>query len=421
MAQPKLSLDRLEFLAELPTLLNSSLRTGQVIEGALKFLRSKLEAEAATVFLLQGSGKELTFWALQGGDASGLIGKRMPSDQGLVGWVIQKREALLVNDVESDPRFFSEVDKETEFKTKSVICVPLIARGKRLIGALQVINRKDGGSFTEEDLYFTEKLSHQAALAIFNAKLYKEAQASNRQLAELNRKKDDMISVITHEFKTPINILQNSIELLTVDSLAEAQRKVIASTLLSGLSRLTTVVSRVRDVSSVTQGKLSPQLAPFAAGEIVQLIISEFEEVFARRNLNFSSDIGEKGPLVEADLTLIMVAMRNLISNAIRFTPDHGSIAISAFQTVGLVEFAVTDTGIGIEESQQKAIFERFYEVADALSHGSGSYEFKSCGLGLGLPTAKAILEAHGTDLIVKSKLDQGSRFSFRLKPAAKT
>ncbi len=418
MSTTKLSIDRLEFLSELPTLLNSSLRTAQVIEGALKYLRAKLEAEAATVFLMQGSGKELTFWALQGGDASGLIGKRMPSDQGLVGWVIQNREPLLVNDVKNDERFFSEIDTETDFQTNSVICVPLIARGKRLIGALQVINRKDGGSFTEEDLYFVEKLSHQAALAIFNAKLYKEAQASNRQLAELNRKKDDMISVITHEFKTPINILQNSIELLTVDSLSEAQRKTIAKTLLNGLTRLTSVVSRVRDVSTVTQGKLVAQLTPVTVKEVVDLIVSEFQEIFENRNLNFTSDISEDSPEVLADPTLIMVAIRNLISNAIRFTPDNGSISLSAYRTVGLVEFAVTDTGIGIEESQHKAIFERFYEVTDALNHGSGNYEFKSCGLGLGLPTAKAILEAHDTDLIVQSKLEQGSRFSFRLRPA---
>ncbi|MCB0322828.1 MAG: GAF domain-containing protein [Bdellovibrionales bacterium] len=414
----ELSSERLTFLAELPTLLNSSLKTGQVIEAALKYLRSQLQAEAATVFLTQAGSGELLFWALQGSGASGLAGKRMPSDKGLVGWVIQHREALLVNDVQNDPRFFSEIDRESEFRTRSVICVPLVARGKKLIGALQVLNRLDDQGFSPEDLYFVERFGHQAALAIFNAKLYKEAQSKNRQLAELNRKKDDMMSVIIHEFRTPINILQNSIELLTDEAIAGAARETVARTLKNGLTRLTTTVARIRDVTAVTGGTLQLHREPVLVTDVVELLNQQFGPIFADRKQEYTVTIGADVSAVSADHTLILVALKNLISNAIRFTPDGGSIALAIFRTAGLVEFAVTDTGIGIEPDQQEAIFETFYEAVDALEHSSGTYEFKSCGLGLGLPTARAILEGHGTEITVRSKPGLGSRFSFRLPVA---
>lgn len=408
---------RVKFLAELPTLLNSSLQTETVIETALKYLRLELEAEAATVFLTSPSSSEVTFWALHGGDSQRLAGKRMPADAGIVGWTIRNKKPLLVNDAREDPRFFSDIDKETTFETKAVICTPLLTRGTELIGAIQVLNKVGGGTFSEEDLAFVEKFSHQAALAIHNAQLYKEAQRQNRQLAVLSRRKDDMISVITHEFQTPINILQNSLELLSCDFLGEDARQKISRTLLNALNRLTSIVSKIRNLSLITSEALKLERKEVSIAEVFEAISTEFESVLTKRNLSLSTTIGEEVTAVSADHTLILVALKNLIANAIRFTPDHGKIALTAEKSTGLVRIAVTDSGIGIEEKEMDLIFEKFYEVAGLLEHSSGTYEFKSCGLGLGLPTVRAIVEAHGSSVNVESTPGKGSCFSFRLPP----
>jgi signal transduction histidine kinase len=117
----------------------------------------------------------------------------------------------------------------------------------------------------------------------------------------------------------------------------------------------------------------------------------------------------------EGDFGLLLIVLRNLVSNAIRFTPDGGRISVSAARTSGIVKIRVTDTGIGMEPAHQSLIFEKFYEVASSLNHSSGDYEFKSGGLGLGLATVKAILQAHGSACELDSKPGQGSTFSFSL------
>ena len=119
-----------------------------------------------------------------------------------------------------------------------------------------------------------------------------------------------------------------------------------------------------------------------------------------------------------ADTTLLLVVLKNLISNSIRFTADGGEIVLRAALQAGLVEISVRDTGIGIEAKELPLIFEKFYEVTDALEHTSGTYEFRSCGLGLGLSSVKTILESHGSEIEVKSEPGKGSEFKFCLRRA---
>jgi signal transduction histidine kinase len=110
--------------------------------------------------------------------------------------------------------------------------------------------------------------------------------------------------------------------------------------------------------------------------------------------------------------------MRNLITNAIKFTPDGGHVYVTSEPKTGRVELEVRDTGIGISADEQNAVFEKFYEVRDHLNHNSGTFDFKGGGLGLGLSTVKAILNAHGSGISLKSEPGKGSSFSFCLDSA---
>src|SRR5262249_33679931 len=116
--------------------------------------------------------------------------------------------------------------------------------------------------------------------------------------------------------------------------------------------------------------------------------------------------------------TLLTIVFNNLLANAIRFTSDGGCIEIGAEKSAGRIEISVKDTGIGISAEDIPLIFEKFFEVTDILQHSSGSFEFMSSGLGLGLCAVRAILAAHGSSIDVKSRIGEGSTFSFRLAPA---
>lgn len=413
--RPELSIAKLRFLAHIPTLLNSSLDTKKIISVSLQHLRRELEAEAATVYLRAGKSKELKFWALHGSGSEHLEGKKISADVGIVGWVVSNKQGVLVNDVKNDPRFFGKMDAESGFETKSMLCVPFLPRGDDAIGALQVINKTEGRPFTPEDLSFLEQFAHQAALAIDNARLFQELKTRAHQLATMDRRKQEVITVISHEFRTPLNIIQNSAEMLGDGKLSPADRQAISKTLESGVGRLTNLISKIKNAAAVTSENLkcSPQSVPLHP--MFQELQSLFSDPLERRKQRFLTDVAPEGSVAVADPALLLVVLKNLISNAIRFTPDGGQIHLRTRKQAGLVEISVTDNGIGIAPNEIPLIFEKFYEVTDALEHSSGTFEFRSCGLGLGLSAVRAILESHGSQVEVTSTPGKGSEFRFCL------
>ncbi|MFM1848362.1 MAG: hypothetical protein RL417_1836, partial [Pseudomonadota bacterium] len=415
----QISTERLAFLARLPLLLNSSLDTKVVLTVALRHLTEVLRAEAATVFLLNDSRTELTFWALEGGGSEGLRGRTMSSKKGIVGWVIERQEGLLVADAQSDPRFFAEIDRDGGFTTKSLMCVPLVVRGDFTIGAVQVLNRAGGGTFDSHDLMFLEQFGNQAALALDNAALFERATERTVALEQIDRQRADALAVLAHEFRTPLNIIQTSAELLSGEFVVEERvRRSMAETLSRGIERLSRIVSDVRTASRVAwNGGLDEDCSRsiVRVGELMTDIAAFFEPICREQRLALTIVGGDLDARVRGDYGLLFVALKNLAANAVRFTPPEGRVEIGASINAGLVEFFVKDTGLGIAREHQAAIFEKFFEVKDVLAHSSGDYRFGSSGLGIGLSTARGIVRLHGGSIEVESERDKGSRFSFRL------
>lgn len=403
-----------EILAQLPLLLNSSLEMKRVLAIALQHLKSSVNAEAATVFLLDETGNELIFWAMQGETSKKLENRRIPSNKGIVGWVIQNQKPELITDTSQDKRFFSDVDKQSGFQTRNLVCVPLTAGGKRPIGAIQVLNRIEG-SFNSEDAAFLERFSHQLALALENARLFESLQEKSQRLATLEARKSEMISVISHEFRTPCGLIQTSVDLLASGMVTPETSDEVYQILLKGADRITQLVEQIRNLSFVSEGKIKAEMRTVKVQELFNSLSSFFEKPLSTRTLQFGAFIAPNVTTMNCDQSLIFLALKNLISNAIRFTPDGGQIVLSANMDIGSVNIMVQDTGMGIDESQHKLIMEKFYEVRNALHHESGQYKFNSGGLGLGLATVRSILQAHNSSLTIQSSLNQGSSFSFRL------
>jgi signal transduction histidine kinase/predicted metal-dependent HD superfamily phosphohydrolase len=410
-----LATERLSFLAKLPVLLNSSLSVKDVVERSLDHLKSRLFAQAATVFISDQKAQQLTFWALRGGEGSKLYGARMPAGRGIVGWVIEHNQSALVNDVQVDKRFFETIDKESQFKTKSMVCVPLSVRGEPPFGAIQALNRETGVDFTEEDLHFTEQFAAQISLALDNAMLLEKLKERTHALEVLEKRKNDVIALVTHEFRTPLNVIQNSADLLSNGLTESAEESIkIGSALARGVERLTKLVSQMRNVSLIGSENLVLNRGRLSISELLEKVKEEFLPVTGSRQIKLNVDI-TKDLFVNADDTLLRVALKNLMSNAIRFTPDQGTIIISLTSQSGMAVIAIRDTGIGIEADKIPLLGEKFYEVVDAMYHTSGDYQFCSSGLGLGLNAVKSILTAHGSGLEIESVLGKGSCFRFRL------
>ncbi len=410
--------EQLTFLARLPLFLTSGLSTQTVVSAAMKHLKGILKAEAVSVFVLSPEAKELTFWVLEGGEENRLEGMKMPAGRGIVGWAIDRQESVLVADAQSDPRFFKEVDKEGSFKTRDLLCVPLTVRGKDRIGAIQVLN-KNNGVFNTADLIFLEQCGHQISLAIDNARLYEAVTERNKTLETLERRKNEMMTIISHEFRTPLNIIQLSTQVLAGGSISdEATRSKISQALLDGVARLTKLISDIRNLTLADFGGsgMAANAEPISVTSLINEVVTPFKAALETRKLKLELKVDPRATTVKGDFALVYILLRNLLSNAIRFTPDNGSIEISASRQSGFVEFAVKDTGIGIPKDQLSLIFQKFYEVASAMHHSSGDFEFKSCGLGLGLATARAIAKAHGSAIDVESVEGQGSTFRFRLE-----
>lgn len=330
--------------------------------------------------------------------------------------MIANNQSALVNDAANDRRFFSTIDKESQFVTRNMLCVPLSVRGEVPFGALQVLNREGGHDFTDEDLQFIEQFAAQISLSLDNAMLLEKLQERSRALEVLEKRKNDVITLVAHEFRTPLNVIQNSADLLAHGLSANEQERLrIGEALGRGVERLAKLVSQMRNISFIGSESLTLTKEKIDLKQLLTKIVGGFCGICAERKLALTVK-AEQALQVEVDDTLIHIVIKNLISNAIRFTPDNGSIEVSLHARAGMAIIEVKDSGIGIAAEKIPLLSEKFYEVVDAMYHTSGDYQFGSSGLGLGLSAVSAILKAHQSTLEIESTPGQGSVFRFRLR-----
>jgi signal transduction histidine kinase len=413
-----LGFDRLGFLAKLPTLLNSSLDTQKVLKIALGELKARLDATAATIFLLDEDGKTLTFWALQGSENHRLAGTEIPADMGIVGWVIQNQEALIIKDASTDPRFFSGIDKEGGFTTRSMVCAPLSVREHSKLGAVQVLN-KLSGVFSQEDLEFVTQFSHQVALAIENAQLYEAVALRSKQLELVDSRKNELMSLLAAEFRDPVSMIGTSAELLGSGALNDGfmvEKTCLA--LSTGVQRLSKLIADFRNLSLASSSLPLVHRERCLMQSIIRQALGSFQSVLPQREISVAMECPESIGHVDGDFNLLVIAVGNLISNAIRFTPDRGNFVIKGSRVDGFVTVEVSDHGRGMSVQEAARVFDGLAELPLPHERAASSYEFNSRGLGLGLPATKNILQAHGTQLEVRTKTGDGCSFFFSLPVA---
>jgi signal transduction histidine kinase len=237
----------------------------------------------------------------------------------------------------------------------------------------------------------------------------RELENKNETLERVDQMKDSFIQLTAHELRTPLTLISGYSRLLEDHPPLQEMRKTdenmgpLIEGLLESITRMQGIIEEILTVSRIMTSQIELTLAPINLGKAVATVLKDYQEVIQKRKLTLHFAQNEWPKSMRADGELIQLTLSNLISNAIKYTPDGGEIFIHA-QTKGkLVRFSVRDTGIGIAKDKQNIIFERFHIGGEVETHTTSKTAFGGGGLGLGLAICKGIIEAHGGTINVES------------------
>jgi len=320
--------------------------------------------------------------------------------------------------------------------------VPLVAQG-RLIGLLVLGEKLSGDRYSNNDLSLFSTLAYQGAIAIENAIHYAQLQARTEtmeaaydklrktyqeyggtlpqvddgnldaafadiaeKLKEIDESKTQLLSNISHDLKTPLAVIMLNVNnLLTgvYGELAEKQTDHLAR-IKNKCNELNGLVSDLLDLSRIALGTISLQKQTVSLREVIEEVVSGLEHQAEAKGISLKSSCDDALKII-VDPDRLKRILNNLLDNALKFT-ESGSVMVDVSSGGDDVEISVSDTGIGIPESENKNIFDRFYRVSSAEN---------TRGAGLGLAITKSLVELHGGKIGVESEVGQGSRFYFSL------
>jgi signal transduction histidine kinase/CheY-like chemotaxis protein len=306
--------------------------------------------------------------------------------------------------------------------------VPLISKGQ-VIGIISLA-RRETGTFKPEDVPLVSAFASQAAVALENASLYarlahfneeleqlvqqrtEELERAYQTLSRVDKTKSDFITVAAHELRTPLTLIQGYSSLLGSLVQDNPDANQLVEGIRTGEGRLLEVVNSMLDISKIDAQVLGVRKEPMNLVAALAGVRVEFDAVLTERHLKLAVADLHNLPAIQADPDLIFKLFSHLIGNAIKYTPDGGSITVSGKAILNTsqgpergdwVELLISDTGIGIDPTHHEMIFEKFYQTGPVKLHSSGKTKFKGGGPGLGLAIARGIVQAHGGRIWVES------------------
>jgi signal transduction histidine kinase len=342
----------------------------------------------------------------------------------VIGHIEGQRQPLFQHNLAHDTAFRNLLPKVQAWLQQMgmEVYVPIFAKSL-LVGILATGPPRSGEPFGHRDRSFLTTLAQQTAVALQNARMFEDMRELNFEITKLNedlrramerverldRAKTDFLAIASHELRTPLTHVKGYADLL--EELGDAQTLTLEQTadithsIVQAADRLETIVSAMVDMSQLDQEELDIFLAPTTLKAVMRIALESWMQPLQLRRLRLTVEGVEDIPPIVADLQRLSQAFGNLISNAVKYTPDGGTIAIRARQIEDAhFEVVVSDTGVGIAPEEQDLIFDKFFRVGSADQHSSGAFKFKGGGPGLGLSIARGIIEAHGGRIWVRSQ-----------------
>jgi signal transduction histidine kinase len=329
---------------------------------------------------------------------------------GLVSQVVIEQRPVFSEDVQLDGRFPLDPLAQ-KYGWRAALGLPMFLE-REFVGTVSVYFR-EVRAFDPTLMQVLQILANQAAVALDNARRFQRErqtiemlQRANLELQEADRMKSEFLTNMSHELRTPLNAIIGFSEIIrTTPDLSEGERNEFAETIHNSGRRLLKLINDILDLTHIRAGRLELKPAPCLLAEAVDAALSENAAAATQKDLTVTSQV-DRALQVVFDPQSLRHVVHNLVNNAIKFTPHHGSVVINAVETEPGTVVEVRDTGIGIKPDDQVRLFEEFRQVDGSTSRG---YE----GAGLGLALSKRLVELQGGQIWVESMPGRGSTFRF--------
>jgi PAS domain S-box-containing protein len=416
------------------------------ISGEVKRL---LNVEGALVILLDESRNELFFKAAAHDDSMAekrVKEVRYPSSKGVSGKVLRTGKPIIVQDTRQDPDFYSQVDVQAGFETRSMLDVPLRSKEK-IIGVLCAINKKED-FFNDADVELLNLIAGTVALSIENAQYSEKLKAAYEEVKSLNRAKDKVINHLSHELKTPLSVLSASLNILTkkLESVPNEQWQATIDRARRNLERILEMQYEVEDIMRAEHYEthyLLSRLLEECADELEALVAEEsgegplIERIRKRIDALFTpvesppvdvtlddfvkDTLGQIAhryshrqvtvnakfktvPLISIPVDPLRKMVIGLVKNAIENTPDGGRVEVMVRPKAKGAELVVRDYGVGITPENQRRIFEGFFSTQETMDYSSKQpFDFNAGGKGADLLRMKIFSERYKFNIGMKS------------------
>ena len=400
----------LETILRFNALINSSLRIEDVLNYAMEWAEEFIDAEASTVYELDEEKSELFIRIARGAKKESVERIKFELGKGISGHVVQTGQPMVIQDVRKEKRFSPKFDRITGFRTRSMICVPLILRGKT-IGALQVLNKKSGDLFTQIDVELLTSMSQQIAVAMGNAKLYRrlekrfELNARELKTAQDKLIRSERLVAMSHLLQGVAHEIRNPVT--TIGGFARRIKKILKkdpevdkylSAILEESERLESLVRQVHEYTSVLAATLTLDDIRATLHEVV----NKFEPIAQQQGVSLVTKIDESLPLTRMASSQIMTALSNIMENALESMPNGGKLVLEAKQRNSQLFIKILDTGHGIRQEYLNSVYDPFFSS-------------KTHGAGLGLAVVYQIVKNHDGEITIQSQEGKGTSVTIQL------
>ena len=385
---------------------SSSLDFESVIDMIMSRVRDVLKCEASSVILFDETRDSLVFYAASGAGAKEVEGLTIPGGKGFAGWVYDHQEAVVVDDVDKDHRFYPGIDKITHMKTESLICVPVVNKGKKM-GVIEGINKTEG-DFTERDLELLTAISQLAGISIENSMIHRNLEQKNADLDKLNKEMEDFVNIVSHDLQTPLASIEGYVGLIKDEMSAlfesNADLKNYLDRIEQNCKNMFNFIGHL--MSLVRLNKKSLTVQEFDPASVLSEICSLLEEMIQEKNADviYDSNLHK----IRYDRTLFYHILYNLVQNSLKYSAKCRKpvIKIETMERENEIHFLIRDNGEGISKDDQEKIFSFYTRGKNAVM---------TEGYGLGLAFVKKIVELFDGKVWVETEPDKGSIFYFSL------
>jgi len=380
-------------LVELSMTLNSTLDLDELLQTITATATELLDCEASSILLYDEKNPRLYFAASTGTDPGKLAEILVPMEGSIAGTIFRTNQPMILNNVEQDPRHYSNVSDQVKLKINTLLGVPMPIKD-RTVGVLEALNKRDG-IFTERDVAILSVTAAHAAIAINNARMLKTTQQALEKVKETNSIKSNFLSLASHELRTPLGIIIGYATFLQEEAKGELSDH--AQQVLNAAEQMRSLLDQMNNLTLLQTDEMVMRPAKISIQDILNFACDEIKYFAARKNLALVFAFQDDPMYVDVDAEKTTLAIVNLLNNAIRFSPNDSQIVIGAIEQGKQVMAWIQDNGKGIPGDKLNKIFEEFYQLEPPNTRSYG-------GLGIGLTIAKGLIEVQGGKIWAESE-----------------